>query len=88
MEVDKEKSKIAWSFMVNELAPRLKKKGLSWEDCPIPPRVVSGLIDLKMAGILSHAEVRKVLDLVFKETSVTPEILEIIERLDNISPDA
>lgn len=52
----------AANLIINELLPRLKKRNIEIEDSPVNPREIAALALAKDAGIISHHEIRKLLD--------------------------
>ncbi len=57
-----EVARIAATLLINELFPRLKRRGIAIKDSPIPPIEIALAAYLKHAGVIDTAYIRRSMD--------------------------
>jgi Asp-tRNA(Asn)/Glu-tRNA(Gln) amidotransferase B subunit len=55
-------NQIIANLIINELLPRLKRKGIKIQDSPITPKDLSALAKIKSLGIFTTHDIRLMLD--------------------------
>ena len=59
--------KIAATLIINELAPRLKKKNINIKDSPVTPEDIAALACFKYCEVFSTKDIRNMLDKRFND---------------------